>query len=104
MGPTNGGLLLGFPCGPTCQRANMPFGCPRKTPPAIGVSFSDGFFSGGGFRGLETKRKPTHGSRATFHFHSFQGSESVQETIKNAGKLRFLKRTIFENNGHGINP
>ena len=27
-------------------------------------------------------RVPTQQSRATFHFHSFQGSESFQETMK----------------------
>ena len=39
-------------------------------------------------------------------YHSFQGSESFQETIKNPGwkRIRFLKRTLVEQNGKGIKP
>ena len=45
-------------------------------------------------------------SRATFHFHSFQGFFFFQETIENAGKqLRLLKRTMVEKkNEKGLNP
>ena len=49
------------------------------------------------FLGIIFLAKGEHFSRGTFHFHSFQGSESFQETIQNPREnSRLLKRTMVE--------
>ena len=73
---------------------------PGGKPHEVGLKQFGGFHPGlrhGLFRrfGAKALNRCSYPSRGTFHFHSFQGSESLQETTKKQGKrIRFLKRTI----------
>ena len=69
-----------------------------------GFAGAHGFRQTGQFLATKIGSLPPS-SRGTFHFHSFQGSGSFQKTPRNRVKrIRFLKRTMVEKSGKGINP